>query len=164
MAACTKCGANINPGVTFCGSCGAPVAAAGTAAPAASGSSPSPSATSTGTPMASNVVGLLCYVLCPFTSILFLVIEPYSKDKFVRFHAFQSLFFGIAVFVLSIVLSILSMILAVIPVIGWLIGLLLWLAFPLLLLVAWVYLMVKAYNNEKFKLPIIGNIAEQQAG
>jgi len=114
--------------------------------------------------MASNVVGLLCYVLCPFTSILFLVIEPYSKDKFVRFHAFQSLFFGIAVFVLSIVLSILSMILAVIPVIGWLIGLLLWLAFPLLLLVAWVYLMVKAYNNEKFKLPIIGNIAEQQAG
>ena len=163
MAACTKCGANINPGVTFCGSCGAPVAATGTSTPApAAGGSVTP-ATSTGTPMASNVVGLLCYVVCPITSIIFLVVEPYSKDKFVRFHAFQSLFFALACFVLSIVLTILSMILAVIPVIGWLIGLLMWLAFPLLLLVAWIYLMIKAYNNEKFKLPIIGNIAEQQA-
>ena len=113
--------------------------------------------------MASNVAGLLTYILGVITAIVFLVLEPYNRDKFVRFHAFQSLFFGIAVFALAIVLSILSMILAVIPIVGWILGLLLWIAFPLGILVVWIMLMYKAYNNERWMLPVIGKLAEQQA-
>lgn len=114
--------------------------------------------------MASNVAGLLTYILGVITAIVFLVLEPYNKDKFVRFHAFQSLFFGIAVFVLAIVLSIVSMVLAVIPVVGWIVGLLLWIVFSLGVLVVWIMLMYKAYNNERWMLPVIGKLAEQQAG
>jgi len=131
----------------------------------APGGAPSPPAAppAAGAPMASNVAGLLTYILGVITAIVFLVLEPYNRDKFVRFHAFQSLFFGIAVFALAIVLSILSMILAVIPIVGWILGLLLWIAFPLGILVVWIMLMYKAYNNERWMLPVIGKLAEQQA-
>jgi uncharacterized membrane protein len=144
--------------VSFCGSCGTPVGATG-GAPA-----PSAAPASAGSAMASNVAGLLTYILGVITAIVFLVLEPYNKDKFVRFHAFQSLFFGIAVFVLAIVLSIVSMVLAVIPVVGWIVGLLLWIVFSLGVLVVWIMLMYKAYNNERWMLPVIGKLAEQQAG
>ena len=49
--------------------------------------------------MSSNVAGLLCYILGFITGIIFLVIEPYKNDKFVRFHAFQSIFFNVALIV-----------------------------------------------------------------
>src|SRR5579859_1147220 len=167
MAACTKCGANLNPGATFCGSCGAPVAAAGTVAPAPStgGGVSTPTSTSTGTPMASNVAGLLTYVLGLITGIIFLVIEPYNKDKFVRFHAFQSIFLNVAWIVIWIAFNIVGAILSHISfglfgLVMLLVDMCLGLGFFLL----WLFLMFKAYNNEKFKLPIIGNIAEQQAG
>lgn len=159
MAACTKCGSTLKEGAAFCGSCGAPVgASAGTPAPAAGGG-----ATSAGG-LTSNVAGLLTYILAPLTSILFLVLEPFNKDKFVRFHAFQSLFFGIACIVLSIVLSILTAILAVIPIVGWVIGLILWPVFMLALFLGWIFLMFKAYNNERYMLPVIGKLAAQQSG
>jgi len=158
MAVCAKCGATLNEGATFCGSCGQPVGAAG--APAGQ---VAPGAAA-GTGMASNVAGLLAYILTPLTAILFLVLEPYTRDKFVRFHAFQALFLGIAAIGLSIVLTIISMILAIIPIVGWILGLILWLVFWLGLFVAWVYLMYKAYNNEKYMLPVIGKLAAQQAG
>lgn len=167
MAACTKCGATLAPAAVFCGSCGAPVVV--TAGSSTPGAGPvatynSPSAAGSANSMASNVVALLCYVVCPITSIIFLVLEPYNKDKFVRFHAFQSLFLGIACIVISILLSIVKVVIGMVPVIGWLIDMLLWMAVWLGLLAAWIYAMVKAYNNEKYKLPLIGNIAAQQAG
>lgn len=155
MANCAKCGAALNEGATFCGACGAPVAAAG-------GGAPAPAAAGTG--MSPNVAGCLAYVLTILTGILFLVLEPYNKDKFVRFHAFQALFFGIACVVLSIGVMILTLVIGLVPVIGWIIDLLLWLVLWLGLFVAWIFLMYKAYNNEKYMLPFIGKIAAQQAG
>lgn len=53
-----------------------------------------PATTSTG--MQSNVAALLTYILGIMTAVIFLVIDPYKNDRFVRFHAFQSLFFGLA--------------------------------------------------------------------
>jgi uncharacterized membrane protein len=98
-----------------------------------------------------NLAGLLCYVLTFVTGIVFLIIE--KKNRYVRFHAYQSVVvFG--------ALTVLSLIAGSIPVIGWLIGVLVgpvW-------LVLWILLMVKAYQGERFKLPLAGDWAEQQAG
>jgi uncharacterized membrane protein len=164
MAACTKCGAPLNEGAAFCGSCGTPVAAAPAATGASGGGAAAPAGSASTGGMSPNVAGLLSYILWPITSILFLVLEPYNKDKFVRFHAFQSLFFGIACFVTAIVVTILTFIIGLVPVVGWIIDILLHLVLWLGILALWIFLMYKAYNNEKFQLPVIGKIAEEQAG
>ena len=154
MAFCAKCGAALAEGAGFCASCGASVGAA----------TPVQAAPAAGTAMASNVAGCLAYVLTILTGILFLVIEPYSKDKFVRFHAFQAIFFGVAAVVVSIAMMILSFIIGQLPLIGWLISLLLWIVVVFGLFGLWIFLMYKAYNNERYMLPVIGKFAEQQAG
>ena len=105
----------------------------------------------TGTGLEPNVAGLLCYVLGWITGIVFLILE--KEDKYVRFHAIQSIFtFG------AVNLS--YFIIFWIPFIGWIIGWLIW-AFAI---VMWIVLMVKAYRGEKYKLPIAGDFAEKQAG
>ncbi len=152
MAFCSNCGTSVGEGVRFCPKCGREVGGtAGAAAPApASGSGAAGSGTTTGG-LTSNVAGLLCYVLGFITGILFLVLEPFNKDPFVRFHAFQSIFFNIAWIVLSVASGI-------IPFVGWLLSIFIWLGG----LALWVVLMVQAYQNKKWKLPVIGDIAEKQ--
>ena len=113
--------------------------------------------------MDENVVAALCYLLGVLTGILFLVLEPYNRNPVIRFHAFQSIFVWIAAIVTGIVLSIVAIPLAALPFIGWLIVLLMWLAFSLGILVLWVFLMYKAYNKERFVVPVIGPMAEKQA-
>jgi uncharacterized membrane protein len=164
MAFCAKCGAQMTEGTTFCGSCGA---AAGGVAPGSATAPPAaPAAAGTGGGLTPNVAGALAYItLLP--AILFLVIEPYNKDRFIRFHSFQSIFFGVAWLVLWIGLFIIHFILAFIPVIGWILALILafvlWLVLGLGGFVLWIFLVYKAYNYEKFMLPVIGKLAEQQA-
>ncbi|MBI2468030.1 MAG: DUF4870 domain-containing protein [Candidatus Rokubacteria bacterium] len=115
--------------------------------------------------MAPNVAGLLAYVLGLITGVIFLVIEPYKNDRFVRFHAFQSIFFNIAVIVVMIGWMILSLLLAALT--G---GVLALIMFPLTLLIQlgilvyWIFLMYKAYNNERHMIPFIGELAAKQAG
>ncbi|HSW50239.1 MAG TPA: DUF4870 domain-containing protein [Bryobacteraceae bacterium] len=114
--------------------------------------------------MSPNVAGALCYVLGLITGIIFLVLEPYNRNKEVRFHAFQSIFFNIAVIVIAIALGILGMIVgAVIPFAGAmllsLVSLLVWLGS----LVLWVVLIIKAYGGSRLVLPVIGAMAEKQA-
>jgi len=97
----------------------------------------------------SNIAGALAYFLGPITGILFLLIE--KDNKFVRFHAMQSaLTFG-GIFVLNIVLGF-------IPVLGWMAGTLL----SMVSLVLWLFLMYKAFNNEEYELPVIGDLARKQ--
>jgi len=103
---------------------------------------------------------MLCYVLGLITGILFLVLEPYNKDRFVRFHAFQAILLHVAFLAAWIVLAFLG---AILP---WGLGLIVTLGRIVVWLGgfgAWIYMMIKAYNNESYKLPIIGDIAEQQA-
>ncbi len=125
-------------------------------------SSPTPAASSG---MSNNVAGMLCYLVGWITGLIFLLIEPYKNDKTVRFHAFQSIFFNVAYIALWIVFIILSGVLGAIThgaslLITGPLFLVLWLGF----LVCWVFLMVKAYSNQTFKLPIIGALAAKQAG
>ena len=99
-----------------------------------------------------NITAVLTYVLGFFTGIAFLVLE--KENKFIRFHAMQSV-------LIFAFITVIKMALSVIPVLGALISIfLLWPATVLL----WLLLMYKAYNNEKFKLPIFGDIAEKQVG
>ena len=164
MTFCAKCGAQLAEGVTFCGACGAPVGVA--AAPAAATPAPPAATASAGGGLAPNVAGALAYVTI-IPAILFLVMEPYNKDRFIRFHAFQSIIFGVVWIVLWFGLFIIHLVLALIPVVGWILALILalvlWLVLGLGGFVLWIFLVYKAYNNEKFMLPVIGKFADQQA-
>lgn len=92
------------------------------------------------TGMEENVAGLLCYVAGWITGLIFFLIE--KDSKFVKFHAMQSIITFVAIIIL-----------AWIPIINWVVG--------ILALVLWILLMVKAYQGEKFKLPVIGDLAEK---
>ena len=118
---------------------------------------PTPASTPASGGMTDNVAGMVAYITI-IPAIVFLVMEPYNKNKFVRFHAFQSLFFNLAWIVLWVALSIVGMI----PIIGWL-TLILWPLIGLGGLVVWIMLLIKANKGEKWKLPMIGDIAEKQA-
>ena len=156
MANCTKCGAVLATDTVFCGSCGAPVAAA----PGAPAAAVSASAPSTG--LASNIAGMLAYFTF-IPAILFLVMDPYKRDRYVRFHAFQSLFFNVGWIVLWVALTILGTVLAFVPVVGWIIGLLVDLVVGLGGFILWLILVIKAYGNQEFELPVIGKIAREQS-
>jgi uncharacterized membrane protein len=101
-----------------------------------------------------NVAGLLCYLVGWITGLIFFLIE--EKDEFVRFHAMQS----IIVFGAISVVNILLYILWVIPGVGWIFGAILATIMWVLAIVLWIILMVKAYQGERFKVPIAGNLAE----
>ena len=99
--------------------------------------------------MEENVVGLLCYVAWWVTGIIFLVIE--KENKFVRFHAWQSIFTFAGITIIQIILGF-------IPIIGWILGIIVW----ILSIVLWIVCMMRAYQGKSFKLPIVGNIAANQ--
>jgi uncharacterized membrane protein len=147
MAFCSKCGAQVTDGAGFCPACGTAVGAQA-AGSAATGQTSGVQSSG----MQSNVAGLLSYIL--IIGIIFLFVEPLKSDKFVRFHAFQSIFYWVAVIVIFFCLG------AVLPF-----GLWIAVYWPLRVLtfVGMVFLMYKAYNNERFKLPFIGELAEKQA-
>jgi len=107
---------------------------------------------------------LLAYILGFITGIIFLVLEPYNRDKFVRFHAFQSIFFNVAIIVFWIAYTIVSVVLGFVSGILGLLMSILGLLIFLAILVCWIFLMYKAYNNEKYMIPYIGKLAAQQAG
>ena len=100
-----------------------------------------------------NVAGMLCYPLSLITGILFLVLTPYNRDRFVRFHAWQSIFFFVALLVLSTVFR----------VFPWPLENMFLSALKLVALAGTGWSMYKAYNGEQFKLPLIGEWAEKQA-
>ena len=101
--------------------------------------------------LSDNAAGALAYVTV-IPAIIFLVDEPYNKNPYIKFHAWQSIFLGIAAFVIGFI--------NVIPILGQIIFLLGMLA----LFIAWVICLLKALKGERFKLPFIGNLAEKQAG
>ena len=145
MAFCNNCGAQIADGATVCAACSGRAAAA-----------PAPVAAASG--MTDNVAGMLAYVTF-IPAIIFLVTEPYNKSRFIRFHSFQSIFFSVAVFGIQVCLSFLTVVPFLILITG-----------PLHLLVflgaviIWIMLLLKANQGQMFKLPVIGDLAEKQAG
>lgn len=114
-----------------------------------------------GAGMAPNVAGALSYVLGVVTGIVFLMM---SKDRFVRFHAYQSIFLTLAWVVFWIAFSVISAVLGFVPFLGFLvaiIGLLLSIGLGLGGLALWIVLILKAYQGQQWKLPYIGDLAER---
>jgi uncharacterized membrane protein len=105
---------------------------------------------SSSTGLDSNLAGLLCYLAMVITGVVFLILE--KEDRYVRFHAYQSVATFAALWVLSAVVR-------VVPGLGVLLGGLVWAA----TLIVWVVLMVKAFQGERWKLPYVGDWAEEQA-
>jgi uncharacterized membrane protein len=115
--------------------------------------------TGTSTGRAANVAGLLSYILGPITGVLFLVLE--KENRFVRFHAMQSVVVGVALIALSIALSIASSMLAFVPVIGWIVALLAGLTLAIFSFVLWILLMVRAFRGKEWAVPLAGAFARR---
>lgn len=117
-----------------------------------------------------NIEGLLCYLVGWITGVLFFLVE--KENSFVRFHAMQSILVFGAITILHIVISIIQGILYFVfgGVSGYGIGVVITGIFGLIFtlisifsLILWILLMYKAYQNESYKLPILGKIAENYA-
>ncbi len=150
MAYCSKCGAQLSENAAFCASCGT-----SQGAPVAQSQSG----------LAENVAGLLCYAGIWLTGLIFLLID---KRPYVRFHAAQSLItFGL----LHVARYALGLLFGFGLLTG---GLFRWsrillaaTLFKLLWIagfILWIVLMIRAYQGERFKLPIVGDFAENLAG
>jgi len=138
--------------VAFCPTCGTQIADGATCPKCVSAAAPAAGG------LTDNVAGALAYVTI-IPAIVFLVLEPFNKKRFVRFHSFQCIFFAIAWTVLWVILAVVGHI----PLLGWA-TVLLWPLVSLAGFVIWLILVLKAYQGQMFKLPVIGDMAEQQAG
>ncbi|HEV2444780.1 MAG TPA: hypothetical protein VGS58_02610 [Candidatus Sulfopaludibacter sp.] len=156
MAFCANCGSPVEGG--FCAKCGAPTGAAapppGTPAPATI-----PAAQSG---LSDNVVAALCYSLTIITGILFLVLEPYNRNRNIRFHAFQAIFLGVAAIAIRIALGIVFGILWSMMS-GFFFLASFFMLYGLACFCLWIYMILTAYQGKKVVLPIIGPLAEKQA-
>jgi len=169
MAFCPNCGAQATG--AFCPNCGTAVSGAGSgpaagAGPGAAGFTPPPPPLVSSPGLSSNVASALCYT--PFgigliCDIIFLVASPYNRDRTIRFNAFQSIFLHVGLVIFWIVLHLLvaSFAFATHGFGFFAIGIypLIWLCILLLFIV----MMYKAYNNQIVKLPIIGDMAQKQS-
>ena len=95
-----------------------------------------------------NLTGALCYLILWISGIVFYLLE--KDNKFVKFHAMQSILVFLPLTIIGFFLSIIWFL--------WWLGWLIW----LLSIILWLVLMIKAYQGEKFKVPIVGDIAEKQ--
>lgn len=109
--------------------------------------------------LSDNAAGGLAYITI-IPAIIFLVAEPYNRSSYVRFHSWQCIFMAIAWIVIDVAIGILGHVMSFMGLIAF--GL-----YPLValaMLILWIMVLIKAFNGERFKLPIIGDLAAKQAG
>ena len=102
-----------------------------------------------------NIAGVLAY-LTFIPALIFVFRPPFNQNRYIRFHSFQCLFLCLAIVVVAITLRLLSGL-------SFLIAALLSVVFLVGLVILWLVLLLKAFLGERFKLPVIGNLAEHQA-
>jgi uncharacterized membrane protein len=162
MPFCPKCGTSVDAGATFCPSCGAPQGTTTSATAASVGAAPaSPAAQQTG--LAENVAGALCYLFGWITGIIFFLID---KRPYVRFHAKQSIVVFGGLNIISFILSMAfgMSIFGFGGFSGMGLGLLLISILDLVVFVLWILIMVKAFQGERFRVPVAADLAEQIFG
>jgi uncharacterized membrane protein len=109
-----------------------------------------------------SVAGALAYFTI-IPAVMFLLVEPYSKNRFVRFHAYQSIAVSLVALVVGASLRVVGFVVFFIPRLG---PLVVWLASGIIMLAffaVWVVLVVKALQGQMYKLPVIGEFADGQA-
>jgi uncharacterized membrane protein len=107
--------------------------------------------------LSDNAASGLAYITI-IPAIIFLILEPFNRNSLVRFHSWQSIFLAIA----WIVVDVATLILRRMPFLGWT----MWFAVPLVELgffIIWLIVLINAFNGKRFKLPIVGDLAEKQA-
>jgi uncharacterized membrane protein len=109
--------------------------------------------------MDENIAAALCYI--PIVGLIFLLIEPYNKNKRIKFHALQSVFYCIGWIAVDIVLGIFG---SMLPLGIWALWFMIGRLVQLALFVGLVVMAVKAYQGSKFIMPIVGPLAEKQVG
>ncbi len=144
MAFCNMCGTQIADGSATCAACAGRVSTV-------------PATTASTGAASDNMIGMLAYFTF-IPALIFILIEPYNRNRFIRFHAFQSLFFNLAWFVLWFGLRIIVHI----PFFGW-ITVFLWPLVWLAGFIVWLILVIKANQGQMYKMPVIGDMAEKQA-
>ncbi len=108
-----------------------------------------------------HIIAALTYLLGFVTGLIFLYLEPYNQDDFVRFHARQSIGFSVAWFAIGVVFGVF---IAVLPHgLGALLNFILTLI-DIALAVFWLFLMYKAYNGERYRIPELADIVDSIAG
>jgi len=109
------------------------------------------------TGLSDNAAGGLAYITI-IPAIIFLIVEPYNRSSFVRFHSWQNIFLTIGYIVVDVALVVVGRL----PFFGFM-TLFLWPLVGLAFLLVWIVALIKAFNGQRFKLPIIGDLAEKQA-
>jgi uncharacterized membrane protein len=152
---CSHCGAEMQG--RFCAKCGA-------AAPGETPQTPPPSpAAPLSLPgLNDNVASALCYLALVLTGVLFLFLEPYNRNKTIRFHAFQSIFVWIGIVAVSIGVRIVFGTILDGPHTYWLMDLI-WTGFGLCTMALWLALMYRAYMGERWVAPVVGEMAQRLA-
>ena len=120
--------------------------------------SPTPTPSTTQSGLSENAAGGLAYITI-IPAIIFLLVDPYNKSSYIRFHAWQCIFMAIAWFIIDVAVMIFGSFLSFFRLLTF--GL-----YPLIslaMLILWIMVLIKAFNGERFKLPIIGALAEGQA-
>jgi len=164
---CPVCHNEVAPGTSFCNHCGAPLSAATGAAPAGAGVPPAPqyavqpAAIAGSSGLSDTAAAAIAYITI-IPAIIFLVIEPYNKKPFVKFHSFQSIGLCVAWFAVWIAVTILQMVLHIIPMM-WLLFSILHLCIALGFFIIWILAILKASKGEWYKIPFIGDFALKQA-
>jgi uncharacterized membrane protein len=113
--------------------------------------------------LSENLAGALAYFTI-LPAILFLFVEPYRKNIFVRFHALQCFLYTAAIVLLGVALRLTDYVLFVIPVLGPLLVVVIDAVAALAAILLWCVLVAKAWRGETFKIPLLGDFAERYAG
>jgi uncharacterized membrane protein len=118
----------------------------------------SPSATNQ-SGLSDNAAGGLAYVTI-IPAIIFLVVAPYNTNSYIRFHSWQSIFLAAAWIAIDVAISVFARMFSFMGVF-WIFGLTPLVSLAMFIL--WIMVLIKAFNGERYKLPIIGDLAEKQA-
>lgn len=160
---CPNCRTEVSPTAAFCPNCGTSLSAAAHPVPPATGgytAVPPPSAypppATTGSGLSANAAGAIAYITF-IPAVIFLLIAPYNRMPFVRFHSVQSIGFTIAAFILHIAVRM------IFAPFSWILFSMIESLLSLGLFVVWLIVILKASRGEWYKLPVIGDIALRQS-
>jgi uncharacterized membrane protein len=146
---CPDCAASMPDSAAYCPGCGRPMQEIERARGKV-GAMPEP------------IAGALAYFTF-IPAVIFLLVEPYKKNRFVRFHSFQCLGAFLVVLIVAAIMRIAAALIGLIPLLGPLFVVLLSVILAFGFFMLWLLMLVKALQGEWFKLPFIGDHAERQA-
>jgi len=157
MATCAECGSLISEDAAFCSACGSPVQSR------SDSEAMQRTVESGANTLSSNVAAMLAYLLGLISGIIFLSLEPYKRDPFVRFHAFQSICYSVVVIAFWIIWNNLAYMGYSWLGIFWVFVRMMGALISMAVFFYWLFLMYKAYNKERYAIPVVGEFASNLA-